>query len=374
MSITEVLHRNVLERDDLVDILGCSDSAEMEQVRSKAEKVLLENCGNEVFYRGLIEFSNVCASDCLYCGIRKSNDEVERYTLSKEEMVSAAQWCARQGYGSLVLQSGERRDRTFVDLVESTVREIKAVTVSETLPKGLGITLCCGEQESQVYKRWYDAGAHRYLLRIETSDPALFSAIHPPSQKLENRTECLKELKKIGYQVGTGVMIGFPGQSVENLADDILFFRKMDVDMIGMGPYIVHPNTPMHSHINFFNENREEIFGKSLLMIAATRLALKDVNIAATTALQTMKQDGREQGLTHGANVIMPQLTPMKVRKNYLLYEGKPCLDENAEQCRFCLQNRIHSVDRVVGLNKWGDSRHWARRNLSEKGEGNIGY
>lgn len=364
MSIADILKKTSFSRNDIIRILNCTDREEIELVRAEAENVLLSQCGSEVFYRGLIEFSNACACDCLYCGIRRSNAGVKRYTLSRSEMISAAVWCAEQGYGSVVLQSGERRDEKFIELVESVVKEIKSATVSEVLPRGLGITLCCGEQSPQVYERWFSAGAHRYLLRIESSDPGLFSTIHPSSQLLETRIECLRSLKRIGFQVGTGVMIGLPGQSVENLADDVLFFRDLDVDMIGMGPYIVHSDTPMKSHLCYYNENKEQIFKKSLLMIAAARLVLRDVNIAATTALQTMKHDGREQGLRFGANVIMPQLTPQEVRGNYLLYEGKPCLDESAEQCRFCLQNRVQSVDRVVGFNKWGDSKHWARRNL----------
>ncbi|MFP4013763.1 MAG: [FeFe] hydrogenase H-cluster radical SAM maturase HydE [Chitinispirillaceae bacterium] len=364
MSITDTLKKTSFDRNDIIRLLVSTDTQEIELIRKEAEDVLLTQCGSEVFYRGLIEFSNVCTCDCLYCGIRKSNTGVKRYTLSGNEMVSAAVWCAEQGYGSVVLQSGERRDAHFVELVESVVKEIKSQTVSQVLPHGLGITLCCGEQSSEVYKRWFSAGAHRYLLRIESSAPELFSTIHPPSQRLESRIECLRSLKEIGFQVGTGVMIGLPGQSVEHLADDILFFRDLDVDMIGMGPYIVHSDTPMKSHLHYYNEKKEWVFQKSLLMIAATRLVLRDVNIAATTALQTMKHDGREQGLRFGANVIMPQLTPQEVRENYLLYEGKPCLDESAEQCRFCLQNRVQSVDRVVGFNKWGDSKHWTRRNL----------
>ncbi len=361
MLISEILEKEILERDDIIQLLRTTDPSEMESLRAAAESVLLSKCGPDVFYRGLIEFSNVCASDCLYCGIRKSSADVKRFTLKLEEILAAARWCAEQGYGSVVLQSGERRDKAFIELIEEAVKEVKSATVSEELPQGLGITLCVGEQSPDVYERFFNAGAHRYLLRIESSNPDLFAKIHPPAQRLESRIECLKSLKKVGFQVGTGVMIGLPGQTIENLADDVLFFRDMDVDMIGMGPYIVHSGTPMSIHADYFNQNKESIFTSALKMIAVCRLVLKDVNIAATTALQAMKHDGREQGLRHGANIIMPQLTPVSVRQDYLLYEGKPCLDESAEQCRFCLERRILSVGRRVALNGWGDSRHFKK-------------
>ena len=359
--INNILQKDNLARDDIITLLNVSDLADMELIRLAAEKILLDKCGNKVFYRGLIEFSNYCACDCYYCGIRKSNDTVKRYTLSKDEIISAAKWCAEEGYGSVVLQSGERRDAAFVDFVEDVITQIKLSTISEKLPDGAGITLSVGEQEPQAYERFYKVGAHRYLLRIEASDPRLFASIHPPEQNLQSRIACLKTLREIGYQVGTGVMIGIPGQTVENLADDILFFKDMDVDMIGMGPYIVHNATPMNIHADYYNNSKEKIFQTALLMIAVCRLALKDVNIASTTALQAMKDDGREAGLRYGANVIMPQTTPTEVRRDYLLYEGKPCLDENAKQCRTCLEMRVRSVGREVAVDEWGDSKKYTR-------------
>jgi biotin synthase len=313
--------------------------------------------GNKVFFRGLVEFSNICSSDCHYCGIRKGNKQVNRYILSKDQIIDAAIWCADQGYGSVVLQSGERTDKSFIDFVEDVVVAIKTKTRSTLMPDGIGITLCVGEQTEESYKRFFDAGAHRYLLRIESSSPTLFRKIHPENQKLETRIQCLQSLRRIGYRVGTGVMIGIPGQTIENLADDILFFKELDVDMIGMGPYIVHNQTPMAIYQEETKQRFEEIFSLSLKMIAVTRLVLRNVNMAATTALQSMKHDGREQGLRFGANVIMPQLTPTEVRKEYQLYEGKPCLDENVEQCRDCLTRRITSVGRVIGYNEYGDRR-----------------
>jgi biotin synthase len=315
-----------------------------------------------VWLRGLVEFSNHCINDCNYCGIRKSNAAVHRYLLTKEEILESALFCAKAGYGSMVLQSGERHDERFVSFVEDVVRTIKKETVSIDMPQGLGVTLAVGEQSEESYKRFFDAGAHRYLLRIETTSPELFLRLHPACQTIDTRMACIEALKKIGYQVGTGVMIGLPGQTVENLADDILFFRNMDVGMIGMGPYIVHRQTPMLVHEQEIASRKKEILELALRMIAVTRLVCRDVNIASTTALQAMDPFGREMGLLHGANVMMPQVTPVGVRKHYQLYEGKPCLEENAGQCRDCLERRIRSLERETGKNGWGDSKHFARK------------
>ncbi len=360
--IAKILEKEFLEKNDIAGLLTVETEKEMELLRSSAEQILLDCCGSEVYYRGLIEFSNRCAGDCLYCGIRRSNLAVNRYTLSQEEIIAQAKWCASQGYGSLVLQSGERTDSEFIDFVVEIVKEIKRLTRSETLPEGLGITLCVGEQTRETYNRFFDAGAHRYLLRIETSSPTLFEKWHPPRQKLESRIRCLRYLKEIGYQVGTGVMIGVPGQTINDLAGDICFFREMDIDMIGMGPFIVHKQTPFASYHAEVEKARKKTVSLALRMIAVARIVLKDVNIAATTALQALDPIGREKGLTFGANVIMPQLTPTEKRGDYLLYDGKPCLDETAGQCKNCLQARLVSVNRTVGYNKWGDSRHFKKK------------
>jgi biotin synthase len=358
--MAEIKNKN-LTKDDIIKILTSQDPEAIETIRKSAEETLLKHCGNKVYYRGLIEFSNICANDCRYCGIRAGNTKFKRYTLSITEIAAAAKWCAEQGYGSVVLQSGERQDTAFVDFVEAAVKTIRAGTVSEKMPKGLGITLCVGEQSEAVYKRLYAAGAHRYLLRIETSNRMLYEKIHPQRQKFKTRVEALRALKRAGFQVGTGIMIGLPGQTIDDLADDLLFFKTMDVDMIGMGPYIVHNDTPMAQWPDVNDRTPRERFELALRMIAAARLLLKDVNIAATTALQALDPAGREQGLRFGANVIMPQLTPAEVRRDYLLYEGKPCLDESAEQCRSCLELRIKSSGREVGYYEWGDSRHFKR-------------
>jgi biotin synthase len=258
-----------------------------------------------------------------------------------------------------VIQSGERSDRKFIDLTLEAVRRIKRETRSVSQPEGLGITLCIGQQSRETYRRLFEAGAHRYLLRIETTNPDLFARIHPKDQTLESRLECLGLLRDIGYQVGTGVMIGLPGQTLDDLAGDILFFADHDIDMIGMGPFILDPATPLGGESCPGIAERIRL---SLLMIAATRLKLRDVNIASTTALQTLNPIGRETGLQFGANVIMPQVTPPEVRKDYQLYPGKPCLDENALECQSCLGMRIAFAGRTIGYNAWGDSAHARRR------------
>ncbi|ADK82070.1 [FeFe] hydrogenase H-cluster radical SAM maturase HydE [Sediminispirochaeta smaragdinae] len=336
------------------------EKALVDQVRYRAMEVMEREVGNLVYYRGIVEFSNICTQNCRYCGIRRSNTHVSsRYLLDEEEIVESALWCAERGYGSVVLQSGERRDEAFIELVERIVKTIKERSRSTELPDGVGITLSVGEQTLETYRRFYNAGAHRYLLRIETSNPELFSAIHPPEQRFETRLQALHDLRKAGFQVGTGVMIGIPGQSIDMLARDILFFREIDVDMIGMGPYITHPDTPMA--VQGMME-KEALLHLSLLMIAATRLALPDANIAATTALQALVPDGRERGLRFGANVTMPNITPLRVREAYRLYENKPCMNERKEACEACLAGRIASTGRSVGLNAWGDSPRFFKR------------
>ncbi|WP_018606041.1 [FeFe] hydrogenase H-cluster radical SAM maturase HydE [Uliginosibacterium gangwonense] len=359
------IHAGFLDRETLHRILAAQSAQNIETIRRAAEKTLLERCGDTVRLRGLVEFSNRCVCDCNYCGIRRSNRAVKRYTLSLAEIVECAQWCAAKGYGSLVLQAGERRDEKFAAFVAEAVRAIKAETCSTELPEGLGITLCVGEQSEATYARWFEAGAHRYLLRMESFKPALFAALHPREQTYAARREALATLKRLGYQVGTGVMIGLPGQSLDDLVDDLLAFRDLGVDMIGMGPYIPHVQAPLGGADQIGSAQAR--LGLSLRMIAAARLLLKNVNIAATTALQALSETGREQGLRFGANVIMPQVTPVRVRSQYTLYDGKPCLDDNAEQCCECLRKRIESVGRRVLYQAWGDSAHFAQRRALAK-------
>lgn len=359
-ALADNLAQQIPDREMLHRILATQSPDEREVIQQAAEQVLLQHCGDSVRLRGLIEFSNRCVCDCHYCGIKRSNRAVKRYTLTHAEIVETAQWCAAKGYGSVVLQSGERRDGKFVDFVEQAVRAIKATTRSAELPDGLGITLCAGEQTEETFARWFEAGAHRYLLRMETFNPALFAALHPPAQSYAARFDALNMLKRLGYQVGTGVMIGLPEQTLDDLVDDLFAFRDLGVDMIGMGPYIPHEQAPLANGRDI--EESQARLQLALRMIAATRLLLRDVNIAATTALQALSETGREQGLRFGANVIMPQVTPPRVRKQYTLYDGKPCLDDNAEQCAVCLEGRIRSVGRSIARNQWGDAAHFLLR------------
>ena len=355
------MRQDRFSHEDLVRLLALRSPVDVARLRVRANEVLAANLGTAVYYRGIIEFSNICARDCHYCGIRAGNPSVERYTLTEQEILDAARWCADGGLrlrwccrpGSAAIRdsspgwsiwsaaSGRNRSGPY-------------------LPQGLGITLSLGEQPLETYRRWRQAGAHRYLLRIETTDPGLFARIHPPAQTLEARRQALRDLDAAGFQVGTGVMIGIPGQTLDMLAEDIAFFRDNPIDMIGMGPWLPHEDAPMKDWPQPLSP--EEQFQLALNMIAVVRLACPDVNIAATTALQAMVPDGRERGLSYGANVTMPNLTPVHARGSYQLYEGKPCMDEAREECKGCLLGRVESIGREVAFNAWGDSPHHARR------------
>ncbi len=337
---------------DLAVLVALDDPAEIGKVREAAYGLKCRYSGKVVSMRGIIELGNVCAKDCYYCGIRKSNAKLERYTLSADDIARLAEIDAGQGYASLVLQSGEVEGEAHTRFIEDCLRRIA--------PLGLGVTLSLGEQEEDVYRRWREAGAERYLLRIETSNPALYARIHPESHSWERRVECLRALRRCGYQVGTGVMSALPGQTPDDLARDIVFFGEIDADMIGMGPYIPHCDTPLGRTAPELPASERLRLG--LNMISATRLYLHDVNIASTTALQALAPDGREQGILAGANVMMPNITDTKYRRSYQLYDGKPCLDENALMCRGCLERRLALLGESVGYGRRGDSPHFLAR------------
>lgn len=360
MDVHALLQQETFSRDDLIALLSLTAPEDLQALYDAAYAVKAKYVGRVVYYRGLLEFSNRCIKNCNYCGIRRANDHVERFDTDRDDILAMARWAWKNGYGSLTLQSGERQDAAFVDYIEGLLRDIKMLSRGE-----LGITLCVGEETEETYRRWFDAGAHRYLLRIETSNPALYRTLHPQDGHHEwaVRRDCLLALRRIGYQVGTGVMIGLPGQTIEDLADDILFYRDLDIDMIGMGPYVVHDETPIGRDFVAAGLDGEE--GKlrrltlGLKMIAVTRLFLKDVNIASTTALQALHPFGRELGLKAGANVLMPIVTLPQFRAQYQLYDNKPCVDEEPDQCKNCLSARVASVGDTVGLGKWGDSPHY---------------
>lgn len=357
--IINILNKDKLSKEDIVQLLSLTEKDEIEIIRQKAIETMLQYTGDKINLRGLIEFSNICRCNCFYCGIRENNENIDRYILSKAEILQQAILSARLGFGSIVLQSGEMQNERFAGFVADIIRRIKNETTSRKLPDGLGITLCCGEQKEDVYQEWFDAGAHRYLLRIESSNKELFSKLHPDEQTYESRIESLKKLKNIGYQTGTGVIIGIPRQSLEQLTSDVLFFKNMDVDMIGMGPYIPHHDTPMDFYIEEWEQRKEEIFKMSLKMIAVTRIFLKDVNIASTTALESISQYGREAGLQFGANVLMPMMTPTNRRESYKLYENKKLEDYISKDIHAFQIKMYDNYERIVNFEDWGDAPHY---------------
>ncbi|MEW5895653.1 MAG: [FeFe] hydrogenase H-cluster radical SAM maturase HydE [Candidatus Omnitrophota bacterium] len=344
-----------MNKNEILDWLKTGEQQKLKQLFQAAYEEKCRQVGKTVYLRGIIEVSNICRKNCFYCGIRNENKDVQRYQLSEEEVLESAKTAMELGYGSVVIQAGERQDAAFIDYINRIIKEIKNLSQSK-----LGITLSLGEQAADTYRRWFDSGAHRYLLRIETSSRKLYQKMHPQDHDFETRLRCLDTLKDIGFQVGTGVLIGLPGQRMEDLCHDILFFEHIDADMIGMGPYIVHGKTPLAKSVGL--SSAESNLELGLKMIALTRLHLRDVNIASTTALQTLSPTGRELGIKAGANIIMPNLTPLKYRKDYLLYENKPCLDENARMCGSCLEQRIKSIGETIGYHEWGDSKHFAKR------------
>jgi biotin synthase len=355
--IEKILTQQNFTKKEIVELLQ-TKGEERVALLKKAQKTKEEVVGKKVFFRGLIEFSNICSKNCLYCGIRKSNRKVVRYNATDDEIMAACRFAWENRFGSVVLQSGEIASPAFVKRIENLLKKIKLLSNSE-----LGITLSCGEQTRETYLRWFESGAHRYLLRIESSNPELYYKIHPKTEKhsFEKRLEALQSLHETGYHVGTGVMIGLPFQTIEDLADDLLFFKELDIDMCGMGPYIEHENTPLYKHRNLLM-SRQDRFGLALNMIAVLRLLMPDINIAAATALQAIDTNGREKALAIGANIIMPNLTPCKYRKEYQLYQDKPCLDEDAELCSNCLEARIELARFEIGYGEWGDSKHFLTR------------
>ncbi len=358
MKVRDILNQEQLSKEDLVVLLS-SMGEEQKLLFDKAKKIKQQYIGNVVHFRGLIEYSNKCNKNCYYCGIRSENGNISRYTVTDEEVLQAAKLIMENHYGSMVLQSGECSNKEFTSHITKLIREIKRLSNNS-----IGITLSCGEQSDDVYRQWFEAGVHRYLLRIESSNPQLYAKLHPQNKRhdYQTRINCLDSLREIGYQVGTGVMIGVPFQTVENLAEDLLFFKEKDIDMIGMGPYLVHNQTPMAEH-----ESKlltiEQRFNLSLNMIACLRVLMKDVNIAASTAMQTLNPLGREKAIEVGANIVMPNLTPLKYRENYKLYEDKPSVNEDAEETKNQLEKRILSTGNTIGYDQWGDSAHFKNRN-----------
>ena len=356
-NISSLLTQQHFEKEELVALLACKGD-DMDLLLKRALEVKREHVGPQVHLRGLIELSNICRKSCLYCGIRSDNRKVERYELTDEEVIGCARLAHKLGYGSVAIQGGERSDKVFTDRITRLVRQIKEIDGGS-----LGITLSLGEQSEEVYREWFEAGAHRYLLRIEASNEELYYRIHPRDERhdFHQRLGCIDQLLKIGYQTGTGVMVGLPFQTIGDLADDLLFFLRKDVAMVGMGPFIPHPDTPLYAYADQI-PSAEERMNLTLKMIAILRLMMPDINMVAATANQTVDLMGREKAILAGANVIMPNLTPNEFREEYLIYPDKACVGDKPEQCRFCLDKRMESIGHEIQYNAWGDSPAFTRK------------
>jgi biotin synthase len=341
-----------LDRLSIEKWLRTEDGATLNTLYNEADEVRRAHVGDEVHLRGLIEISNHCVRQCGYCGLNAANRNVIRYRMTTEEILECAVQARNLGCGTIVMQGGEDFGITRDWMIE-VIRRIKSETA-------LAVTLSLGERSHEELVAWKDAGADRYLLRFETSDGDLYARIHPPlPRQPSNRMETLRALAAIGYEVGSGVMIGIPGQTYSSLAEDIDTFRNMNLDMIGVGPYISHPQTalakgPAPSPILPQDQvpNSEEMTYK---VIALTRLVCPDSNIPSTTALATLnKKNGRELGLKRGANIVMPNLTPAQYRIHYEIYPDKACMLETADDCGVCLTLRIASIGRTIGKGPGG--------------------
>lgn len=309
-----------------------------EELYKTADGVRKAVYGNDVYVRGLIEFTNYCKNNCYYCGIRCGNKNAERYRLSKEDILSCCKEGYSLGYRTFVLQGGE--DSYYTDeMICETVSKIK-----ELYPD-CAVTLSIGERERESYEAFYKAGADRYLLRHETATDTHYKKLHPMSMSLENRKRCLFDLKNIGYQVGSGFMVGSPYQTTENIIADLRFLQKLSPDMIGIGPYLSHKDTP-------FSDFKDGSFYLTLRLISILRLMFPYALIPSTTALGTINPLGREMGIKAGANVVMPNLSPVSVRKKYELYDNKICTGEESAQCRSCLEKRMESIGYKIVTNR----------------------
>jgi biotin synthase len=355
----QLLNKQEFTCQDIVLMLH-SVGQDRQLLFEKAVETKEQYVKNKVYLRGLIEFSNVCLKDCLYCGIRKSNNNIRRFNLTDEQILNAARYAHENKFGSIVLQSGEITNRNFSERIVHLLTKIQELSDNK-----LRVTLSCGEQGFETYKKWFESGASRYLLRIETSTKELYSRLHPNDElhSFEKRLECISNLKEIGYQVGTGVMIGLPFQTVEDMANDLLWMKRVNIDMVGMGPYLEHKQTPLYEfrHLLLPRKNR---FDLSLKMIAILRIMMKNINIAASTALQSIDKMGREKAIKIGANVFMPNITPGKYRDSYQLYDNKPCTNENAEDCNKCIEVRVALTNNEIAYNEWGDSIHYLEKDI----------
>jgi biotin synthase len=344
-----------MSRHEILRWLAEPDDGVLEQLWQAADETRRRYVGDAVHLRGLIEIGNHCVRGCAYCGLRAGNAAIDRYRMTADEILACARDAVEFGYGTVVLQAGE--DYGFrTEWVAEVVRRIKRET-------GLAATLSLGERPEADLEVWRSAGADRYLLRFETSDPDLYELIHPSLPgRLSDRFAILRTLGRLGYEVGSGVMIGIPGQSYESLAQDIELFLELDLDMIGVGPFIAHPQTPLgNGSASSTIPAGDQVPATELMVykvVALTRLVCPESNIPSTTALATLnKVNGREYGLMRGANIVMPNLTPPEYRVRYEIYPDKACINETASACRSCLRLRVESIGRCLGAGP-GERRH----------------
>lgn len=323
--------------EELLSLLQNRDSAK-DYLLAKSKELATNIFGNKIFVRGLIEFTNYCKNDCYYCGIQRSNKKIDRYRLSKEEILSCCQNGHSLGMRTFVLQGGEDvyyTDSRMVDIIQA---------IREGYPD-CAITLSFGEKSKETYQKYFDAGADRYLLRHETSNPEHYQKLHPANLSLDNRKQCLRDLKDIGFQVGAGFMVGSPYQTLENLVEDLVFIKELSPEMIGIGPFIPQSDTP-------FGKEQAGSMELTLFLIGILRLMNPMSLIPATTALGTINPCGREQGILAGANILMPNLSPVQVRKKYSLYDNKICTGEEAAECKVCLDARIHRIGYQIVIDR----------------------
>lgn len=326
----------VTDRTEVLALLAAQGEA-LQALYARADAMRSRMAGDAVHMRGIVEFSNVCARDCFYCGIRASNRNVKRYTMTEDEIVRTAHQMAGWAMTTIVLQSGE--SFAFGD------QELGALIARIKRETSLAVTLSVGVRPREVYAYWKSCGMDRYLLRFETSDPALYAKMHTDST-LDDRLDSLRALRELGVQVGSGFLIGLPGETVETLADNILLCRTLDLDMIGIGPFIPHPDTPLGTERNAYRDDPEMFFRA----LAVLRLVNPDAHIPATTAYDAVfPGTGRNLALQRGANIFMPNSTPMERRKDYLLYPDKPCVNESGDDCSRCVALRIRAIGRTIG-------------------------
>lgn len=331
-----------LTKEEWIYLIENRDEKTAEYLFELARTIQKQQFGNKIYTRGLIEFTNYCKNNCLYCGIRRDNSKADRYRLTLEEILDCCKSGYELGFRTFVLQGGE--DGYYTD--ERLVEIIS--TIKKEYPD-CAITMSVGERSYDSYLKMFKAGADRYLLRHETADEVHYGMLHPVELSAQNRKECLYNLKKIGYQTGTGFMVGSPGQTSEHLAEDMIFIRELNPHMVGIGPFVPHHETP-------FAEEAGGTVELTLYMLGLLRVMLPQVLLPATTALGTIDSKGREKGILAGANVVMPNLSPTNVRKKYELYDNKICTGDEAAECRQCLNRRMESIGYELTVDR-GDYR-----------------